>query len=194
VKAKPKASTVKKTPQKTTSVKKIETKKTESKDKPDPKVEEKPKPPNRMMLFAAEYIIDFNLTHATERAGYKGSEEYLAVQGSRLIRNDKVVKEIERLLTARNKGRELRKARVTHELENIAFDPEAVDIQYDKNGKVLKVSRTDKLSALKMLGQQEGMFTGKEDDDEGHGMGGVILLPLKMLGDAWAQQYSGEKQ
>lgn len=185
--------------------------KTKAKTKPAPKTktedkETKTKPPEKMLMFAAEYIIDFNGTAAAERAGYVGTKESLGVMASRMLRHVRVIAEMERLLEKRNKGRELRKARVINGFEKIAFDPDEIEIKYDKSNKkgknknnenedrILSVSRADKLSALKALGQIEGMFNGKDDDDEGHGMGGVILLPVKMVGEAWAQQYSGEKQ
>lgn len=159
-----------------------------------PAKEKKVAPPDKMILFAREYVIDFNGTRAAQRAGYAGADTVLAVQGARLLRNAKVIDEIESLLSARNRGRELRRARVINELEGIAFDPEAIDVKKDKDGIVYAVSRTDKIKANQLLGQMEGLFTGGGDPEDPESMGGVILLPVKMVGDAWAAQYSGVKK
>lgn len=40
--------------------------------------------------FINEYLIDFNATRAAERAGYKGSDNTLAVTGHDLLRNPKI--------------------------------------------------------------------------------------------------------
>ncbi len=52
------------------------------------------------MLFAMEYVKDFNGTRAAERAGYKGSEASLGVQASRVLRYARVQEKIADLLSA----------------------------------------------------------------------------------------------
>lgn len=44
----------------------------------------------KQQLFISEYLIDFNATRAAQRAGYKGSDNTLAVTGHGLLRNPKV--------------------------------------------------------------------------------------------------------
>jgi len=52
------------------------------------------------MLFAMEYVKDFNGTRAAERAGYKGSDPSLGVTASRLLKYAKVQEKIADLLSA----------------------------------------------------------------------------------------------
>lgn len=54
----------------------------------------------QQMLFAVEYVKDFNGTRAAERAGYKGSDPVLGVTASRLLKYAKVQEKIANLLSA----------------------------------------------------------------------------------------------
>ncbi len=53
----------------------------------------------QMLLFVDHYIICMNGTHAAKLAGYSGDDATLAATASRLLRTDKVLKEIERRLS-----------------------------------------------------------------------------------------------
>ena len=53
----------------------------------------KPSMTGKMMRFAQEYVIDRNATQAAIRAGY--SERSALNQGSRLMKNDEVLRQIE---------------------------------------------------------------------------------------------------
>ena len=44
----------------------------------------------KQQAFVSEYLTDFNATRAAERAGYKGSDNTLAVTGHDLLRNPKI--------------------------------------------------------------------------------------------------------
>lgn len=117
--------------------------------------------PDRQMLFASEYILDFNGTQAAIRAGY--SEKTAAEQASRLLRNVKVRSEIERLLEDPIGKRNEIRVRVLKELEQIAFDPGEIDINYNKEGEIVSVSRRDKLKACELLGKTAAMFIEKTE-------------------------------
>ena len=54
----------------------------------------------KQKLFVDHYIVCLNATESCRRAGYTGDDNYLAVQGSRLIRNDKVIAAIDEQLKA----------------------------------------------------------------------------------------------
>lgn len=122
----------------------------------------KEKAPDKMLQFAAEYIIDFNGTRAYKAVyGEKLSDNSAAVNASKLLRNTKVCSETERLLSSVKNRRNERKQRVTEELEAIAYDPNAVDITYDREGEILEVSRRDRIKCLELLGKMEALFTDK---------------------------------
>lgn len=125
-----------------------------------PKAEKPRKAPDRMMLFAAEYIIEFNGTKAyKEIYGQNMSDEVAASSAVRLLRNEKVIDEIDRLLAVRKNRSAERRARVIQNLEEIAYDDLQVDVFRDKDGEVLGVSRKDRVRALELLGKTESMFT-----------------------------------
>jgi phage terminase small subunit len=115
--------------------------------------------PDRQMLFAAEYILDWNGTQAAIRAGY--SEKGADVQACRLLGNARVRSEIERLLEDPIGRRNEIRVRVLKELEQIAFDPGEIDINYNKEGEIVSVSRRDKLKACELLGKTAAMFVDK---------------------------------
>lgn len=130
------------------------------KRKPERTAEQK-KATDAMLQFAAEYIIDWNGTRAAERAGYKGDDNTLAVTANRLLRNNKVIAEIDRLLSSRKERRAERRARVIDELEKIAFDDLETDVYRDKEGEIIGVSRKDRVKALELLGKTEALFTDR---------------------------------
>jgi len=176
VKAKPKASTVKKTTPKEPEEKKPAVKKTETKAH------------QQMLQFAAEYTYDWNGKQAAIRAGY--SERTAESQASRLLRNVKVIEEIERLCEPIEKKRKQRQQRVMQSLEEIAFDDTEVDETTDKEGNVVSVSRKDRLRALELVGKAAGLF---KESEEAPVAAGFILMPVKMNPDEWAKLNSGEK-
>jgi phage terminase small subunit len=55
---------------------------------------------DREILFAIEYVKDFNGTRAAERVGYQQDDSVLAVTASRLLRKAKIQNKIRELLTA----------------------------------------------------------------------------------------------
>lgn len=124
------------------------------------------RPPDRMMMFAAEYVIDFNATRAYKAVyGENLSDESAAPAASKLTRNNKVIDEIDRLLSDRKNRSAERRARVIHNLEAIAYDDLQVDVYRDKEGEVIGVSRKDRVRALELLGKTEGMFTDVVKND-----------------------------
>lgn len=118
--------------------------------------------PDRHLLFAAEYVIDFNGTRAYKAVyGDQISDETAAVSASRLLRNDKVCSETERLVGLMQNRRTERRRRVIDNLEQIAYDDLETDVFRDKDGNPLGVSRKDRVRALELLGKTEAMFTDK---------------------------------
>jgi phage terminase small subunit len=113
--------------------------------------------PDKQIIFAQEYITDFNGKQAAIRAGY--SEKTAESQASRLLRNVKVRTEIEKLLEdpvgRRNETRE----RALKELEQIAYTDEGIDIRKDKDGNILEVSRKDKIKSLELLLRMHGLLS-----------------------------------
>ncbi|MGH1414848.1 MAG: terminase small subunit [Pelagimonas sp.] len=69
--------------------------------------------------FVEQYLIDLNATQAAIRAGY--SERTAEQQGSRLLGNVKVAKEIAKAKAARSERTEITQDRVLEELARIAF-------------------------------------------------------------------------
>ena len=126
----------------------------------DKATEKKKRPPDRMMMFAAEYIIDWNGTRAYQKVyGEKMDYMVAAAAASRLLKNVKVCSEIERLLNSAGNRRAERRARVIDALEEIAFDDLEVDTYTDKDGNLIGVSRKDRVKALELLGKTEALFT-----------------------------------
>lgn len=122
------------------------------------------KAPDKQMMFASEYVIDFNGTRAYKAVyGDNLNDNTAAVNASKLLRNTKVRSEIERLLEDPIGRRNEIRARVLKELEQIAFDPGEIDINYNKEGEVLSVSRRDKLKACELLGKTAAMFIDKAE-------------------------------
>ena len=103
----------------------------------------------KQQLFVDEYLIDLNATQAAIRAGY--SARTAEQQGPRLLGNVEVAAAIEARMKVRSERLEIEADRVLQGIARIAFaKPET-----DKAGDV-KVS--DKLAALKLLGEHLGLF------------------------------------
>ncbi len=140
--------------------------------------------------FVEEYLIDLNATQAAIRAGY--SPDTAQEQGSRMLSNVMVKKEIDKAIAERSKRTGVNQDRVIQELAKIGF----VNITnvVDSTGKIkddatdedkaciesIKYKRSDtdagssverevkiasKLRALELLGKHLGMFTDKLELD-----------------------------
>jgi phage terminase small subunit len=136
----------------------------------------KPKAIDKQIIFAQEYVIDFNGKQAAIRAGY--TERSAEVTASRMLRNDKVRSEIERLLDDPIGKRNETRARVLEELEKLAYTDDAIDIKEDKDGNILEVSRKDKIKAIELLMRMHGLMTEKV---ELSGKDGAPLLEVKIV-------------
>ncbi|MGN0423091.1 MAG: terminase small subunit, partial [Lachnospiraceae bacterium] len=73
----------------------------------------------KQKLFVEEYLIDLNATQAAIRAGY--SPETAQEQGSRLLSNVMVKKEIDKAMAERSRRTGVNADRVVMELAKIAF-------------------------------------------------------------------------
>jgi len=133
----------------------------------------KKKATDRQLVFAAEYIVDWNGKQAAIRAGYsaKGAE----VQASILLRTIKVRTEIERLLEDPIGKRNEIRSRVIKELEKIAYDD--------------KLREDTRMRAMEMLGKHAAMFTEKVEVSGIENMPGIVILPDKMTTEDWEKKY-----
>jgi len=86
----------------------------------------------RKLLFATEYLIDFNGEQAAGRAGY--SKKTAASQASRLLKDANVKAYIDGKMEERTKKIEATAENVLNELAKIAFV--TVDDFYNRNGSV----------------------------------------------------------
>lgn len=92
--------------------------------------------------FAKEYLVDLNATQAAIRAGY--SEKTAKMQGSRLMTNDDVSAEVQRLIASREQRTEITADRVVKELAHIAFS-DITEIVSGGAGAVLYVQELSSL-------------------------------------------------
>lgn len=150
-----------------------EPKKPAKKTKPKETAPKKEKAPDRMLTFAAEYIVDWNGTQAAIRAGY--SPKTADMQASRMLRNVKVRTEIERLLEDPIGKRNEIRSRVIGELEKIAYDPE--------------LREDTRMRAMEMLGKHAAMFTEKIEHVGLENMPGIVILPDKLSTEEWEKKY-----
>lgn len=74
---------------------------------------------NKQSMFCQEYLIDINGTKAAVRAGF--SRKTAAPQASRLLRNVKVQKEIQKLMNKRALKIEINAESVLNEIAKLAF-------------------------------------------------------------------------
>lgn len=138
----------------------------------------------KQKLFVEEYLIDLNATQAAIRAGY--SPETAQEQGSRLLSNVMVKKEIDKAMAERSRRTGVNADRVVMELAKIAF-VNAVDVidhatatvksdaspddtaaiqsvkvkTFGEDGLEREIKMADKLKALELLGKHLGMFRDK---------------------------------
>lgn len=139
--------------------------------------------------FVEEYLIDLNATQAAIRAGYAKSGA--AVQGHRLLRNDKIAAAIQQAkqertertnITADNVLRELARvgfsdiqsiARITDEgvavrvsddwTEDDSRCVQSISEKIDDGRRLIAVKLWDKLKALEMLAKHLGVYDDKPD-------------------------------
>lgn len=142
----------------------------------------------RWLVFAREYLIDFNGTRAAIAAEY--SEDSAHVQASRLLKNAKVRAYLKYLSSDRAKRLEVTADKVVQEIAKIAFhNVEDLLDYFDGNvlfndldnmkfpeiiknitiketlrngkriGKVAKIEVYDKVKALELLGKYTAIFT-----------------------------------
>jgi phage terminase small subunit len=97
-------------------------------------------------VFAAEYVKDWNATQAAQRAGYSAKTAYS--QGQRLLKNVEVRAEIDRLSADIADQNDVKVREIIGGLRRIAFAPEDA-----------RVSNSDRLRALELLGKYKAMFT-----------------------------------
>ena len=137
--------------------------------------------------FCEEYMIDLNATQAAIRAGY--SVKTANEQGSRLLANVSVQREIERLKAERSRRTGITSDRVLQELAKIAFVDPATVIDLDtmtvistdpndtaaiasirqktfptnagKEGIEREIKLYDKIRALELLGRHLNLFSNQ---------------------------------
>ena len=137
----------------------------------------------KQKIFADEYLIDLNATRAYKVAYPKvKSKETAAVNGSRILRNAKVVDYIQKRMKDREKRTEITQDRVLQELAKIGFadvtDFVTIEGSFvkvkttdqmprDKLGAIagikegangIEIKMADKLKALELLGKHLGMY------------------------------------
>jgi len=132
---------------------------------------------DRAERFCQEYIVDLHVTNAAIRAGY--AEKSAHVQGSRLLKKDKVRARIEELMKERSKRtlvdsdfvvRNL--VEITHRCKQaqpvLVFDPVEKQMvqktEMDEKGNIINLYEFDSNGAnraLELLGRHLGMFTDR---------------------------------
>ncbi|MGD1082911.1 MAG: terminase small subunit [Candidatus Sulfotelmatobacter sp.] len=102
----------------------------------------------RRKLFVAEYLTDLNATRAAIAAGY--SSKTAGQQGSRLLKNVKVVAEIAAKTKARTSRLEIRADNVLQELAKLAFfDPRKL---FNPDGTAKQITELDDDTAAGVAG------------------------------------------
>lgn len=129
---------------------------------------------NKQKLFISEYLKDFNATQSAIRAGY--SHDSAARSGCDNVQNAEIKVIIKQHIDDAIAATKLSlKKEVLDKLYEIAMgDP---DIQTNKDGEIISVSRRDSLRALELLGKYMTMFTEKIEH------GGKIELFNEMTDD-----------
>lgn len=122
------------------------------------------------MMFAKEYIIDFNATRAAKAAGY--SERSAHVIGCKLLKKDKVREYIQEEMDKRCGRLEVTADRVLLELARISFlDPRTM---FDDNGDLLPIAEMDDDAAAAISGLEI------KENWSGRGDNAVAYLTKKM--------------
>ena len=170
------------------------------------------------ILFAKEYLVDFNGKFAALRVGY--AEKTAAVQASRLLIHDNVRLYLQYLISDRNKRLQVTADKVLQEMAKIAFHdvselldyfdgnvlfkdldsmkfPEIIKSievkeimrQGQRIGQVAKIQVWDKVKALEMLGKYTSLLTDRMDLTTN----GESMQPLKVVNININHRAKGEK-
>lgn len=115
----------------------------------------------KQQLFVEAYLQTANATESARRAGYKGSDETLAVVGAENLRKPKIAaytqKRIEAAVMSADK--------VLEELSDIATSDwrDHMIEKRDRNGEVYSATfkLNDKLKALELVGKYHKIFTDR---------------------------------
>ena len=141
----------------------------------------------KQQRFVDEYLIDLNATKAYIRAGYEvKNDDTAAVMASRLLRNDKVQKAIEKAQTKRIERTEITQDYVLNNIKKVVercMQIEAVDGETTtEDGGIAQAFMFKEQGALKgleMLGKHLGLFKDKVEHTGKDG--GPIDLSLKVV-------------
>ena len=114
--------------------------------------------------FCAEYLKDLNAAQATIRAGYSKNRKTARLTGHRMITNDKVQKEIQRLMKRRSKRTEITQDRVLQELAALGFSniKDYINRDYSTEGSIV-FKNIDKISRKKASAIESIKVNAKED-------------------------------
>lgn len=119
---------------------------------------------NRFEKFAREYVIDLNATRAAIAAGYRQAGAH--VRGAELVKNRKVAKRIDQLLSERSSKLAVTAEKVVEELARLAFSNMQDYTRVDGEGKAvldLSVITRDQFAAVQEIREDT---TGGSGDGE----------------------------
>ena len=108
----------------------------------------------KQRLFVEEYLIDLNATQAAIRAGY--SAKNADKIGSELLGKTRVAAAVMARMKVRSERLAIDADRVLQEIAKFAFAP--LD-----TSEAAEVKVSEKLSALKLLGEHLGLFVQRRD-------------------------------
>lgn len=108
--------------------------------------------------FVEEYLIDLNATQAAIRAGY--SRKTAEQIGYQLLQKPSVQEKLSEAMARRSKRTGITQDLVLDEIGKVAFRAAADSAESD-----LKVS--NKLKALELLGKHLGLFSDKNEKQDG---------------------------
>lgn len=157
----------------------------------------------KMMRFAQEYVIDRNATQAAIRAGY--SERSALNQGSRLMKNDEVLRQIEIFTHELAEKSKLTAEAIVADLIEVKErcmqrapvmvreGKEMVQAIDDEGRNVWQFDAKGANKSLELLGKHIGMFverrelTGKNGGPLQVQASGVLLVPAEVALSDWQQ-------
>lgn len=103
----------------------------------------------KQMSFCCEYLVDNNATQAAIRAGYAADSAH--VQGSVLLANPKLRKEIDR--------------RMSRKIGRLDIQSDAILDEINKIANMKSAKTSDRLKALEMLAKHKKLITEKHEVD-----------------------------
>ncbi len=134
----------------------------------------------KVRAFVEHYLADPNATAAARKAGYKGKQHTLEVQGSYLLRKpevQKLIAEGQRLATN----------------ERIASATEVREL-WTRILRDAKQPTIDRLRASALLAKSQGQFLGQEPLSDGGGDTYVFVCPQPIAqAEAWAKAVRAER-